>query len=165
MYVEIIERLQEAGVEFVIIGGVAVNLQGYIRYTGDLDIALKLESDNLLKAIDVIMGAGFTTWLPVDPREIADEVTRRDWIEKKEMKALTFKRDKLKVDIVFSLPIQFKDMRRENFRVGRFLYPVPSKEDLVKMKENTGRPMDRIDVDRLKILIELEKEGHGSGSE
>ncbi len=165
LYAEVLSRLLNANVDYLIIGGVAVNLQGYSRLTKDLDLMLKMKSENLLKAVEILLEAGFTTWLPVDPRGIADDATRRDWLENKNMLALSFKRGSLKLDILFSAPIRFEDMHRDNFRIGRFLYPVASKEDLIRLKEVTGRPHDREDVDRLRILINLEKEGHSNGAD
>ncbi|MEK8024305.1 MAG: hypothetical protein AAB229_10920, partial [Candidatus Hydrogenedentota bacterium] len=81
LYAEVLSRLLNANVDYLIIGGVAVNLQGYSRLTKDLDLMLKMKSENLLKAVEILLEAGFTTWLPVDPRGIADDATRRDWLE------------------------------------------------------------------------------------
>lgn len=158
VFAEIISRLQSRGVEFVIIGGTAVNIQGYVRFTNDLDLILKMDSGNLLAAVEILLEEGFKTWLPVDPRGLADEATRKDWLERKNMKALAFRRDEIKVDLVFATPLGYSDLRIENKKAGRFLYPVPSKEDLIRLKEGTGRPQDEDDIRRLRILIDIERE-------
>jgi hypothetical protein len=154
IFAEIISRMQERGVEFVIIGGTAVNIQGYVRFTNDLDLILKMDSRNLLNAVETLLEAGFTTRLPVDPRGIADEETRKDWMENKNMKALSFRRDEIKVDLVFAAPLDYSDLHIENKKAGRFMYPVPSKEDLIRLKEGTGREQDEADIRRLRILID-----------
>ena len=158
LFAEVLNRLLSAEVDFLIIGGIAMNLQGFNRHTDDLDLVLKMESQNLLKAVDVLLETGFTTWLPVDPRGIADDATRREWLEKKNMLALSFKSGDLKIDLVFSIPMKFEEIHREEFKIGRYLYPTASKEDLIRLKEGTGREHDALDVKRLKILIEIEKE-------
>ena len=42
----LLEKLINAGVEFIIIGGYAVNYHGYNRTTGDLDLWIKPDNDN-----------------------------------------------------------------------------------------------------------------------
>jgi predicted nucleotidyltransferase len=44
---QLLRRLSEAGVEFVLIGGLAVNAWGVIRGTKDLDIVVAPDSENL----------------------------------------------------------------------------------------------------------------------
>src|SRR5579859_6848580 len=41
LFINVIEKLQENNVEFLLIGGYAVNYHGYGRYTGDIDFWLK----------------------------------------------------------------------------------------------------------------------------
>jgi len=53
-FLQLIPRLREAGVEFVIIGGVAAIAHGAERNTMDLDIAASMSLDNLQKLIAAI---------------------------------------------------------------------------------------------------------------
>jgi hypothetical protein len=41
----ILERLDEAGVDYIVIGGVAVGFHGYVRATKDLDVEAARSSD------------------------------------------------------------------------------------------------------------------------
>lgn len=50
-YEEIIRKLNDAGVRYAIVGGMAVNLHGHIRMTADLDIIL--EQEDLIKMKEV----------------------------------------------------------------------------------------------------------------
>ena len=45
----ILRELGRNKIKYLIVGGVAVNLHGYDRVTGDLDILLQLEDANLKK--------------------------------------------------------------------------------------------------------------------
>ncbi len=80
-YEEIIRKFNNAGVRHAIAGGVAVNLQGHIRMTADLDILLELEDNNLAKAVITLKESGFVCKVPVDPMGLADSNKRNDWIK------------------------------------------------------------------------------------
>ena len=49
IFKEIFKALNKGGVKYIVVGGVAVNLHGYLRATGDLDILVLLETSNLEK--------------------------------------------------------------------------------------------------------------------
>ena len=55
---ELLRRLVEAGVRFVLIGGLAVNAWGVVRGTKDLDIVADPEIDNLKRLAQVAATAG-----------------------------------------------------------------------------------------------------------
>ena len=56
---KLLEKLINADVEFLIIGGFAVNFYGYNRTTGDLDIWIKPDNSNREKLIQVLEVMGF----------------------------------------------------------------------------------------------------------
>lgn len=45
-YISLWHHLNEHGVKYILVGGVAINLQGYQRYTGDLDLFLEDTMEN-----------------------------------------------------------------------------------------------------------------------
>ena len=51
--------LLDAGVEFMLVGGYAVNFHGYPRYTADMDIWLKPDNDNKQKFTAFLEQMGF----------------------------------------------------------------------------------------------------------
>jgi Nucleotidyltransferase of unknown function (DUF6036) len=157
-YEEIIRKLNNAGVRYAIVGGIAVNLHGHIRMTADLDIILEQEDNNLAKAVTTLKESGFVCKIPVDPLGLADSNTRNDWIKNKNMKALNFYRGIEEVDLVIASPVKYEDAQKKIFTVKDTNYPVVSKEDLIKMKEVTGRDHDKADIRRLKILIDIESD-------
>jgi hypothetical protein len=55
---ELLRRLAEAGVEFVLIGGLAVNAWGVVRGKKEVDVVLSREPDNLKRVADVAVSAG-----------------------------------------------------------------------------------------------------------
>lgn len=46
-----LRALEEAGVQYVTVGGVAVILHGYGRLTGDVDALIALDPENTIKAM------------------------------------------------------------------------------------------------------------------
>jgi hypothetical protein len=46
--------LERAGVRYLVVGGVAVVLHGYLRTTLDLDLVIQLEPDNLDRALTAL---------------------------------------------------------------------------------------------------------------
>lgn len=56
---EILTRLAGGRVRFLVVGGVAVVLQGHPRFTADLDLVLDLDRDNAIKALEILAASGF----------------------------------------------------------------------------------------------------------
>jgi predicted nucleotidyltransferase len=55
---ELLRRLAAAGVEFVVVGGLAVNAWGVVRGTKDVDIVVAPEIENLKRVAEIAVTAG-----------------------------------------------------------------------------------------------------------
>lgn len=55
---ELLRRLGEANVEFVVVGGLAVNAWGVVRGTKDVDVVVAPEIENLRRVAEVAVEAG-----------------------------------------------------------------------------------------------------------
>ncbi|MGN6557323.1 MAG: nucleotidyltransferase [Solirubrobacterales bacterium] len=55
---ELLRRLAAAGVEFVVVGGLAVNAWGVVRGTKDVDVVVALESENVKSLAEVVVAVG-----------------------------------------------------------------------------------------------------------
>ncbi len=55
---DILHALSGARVSFVVVGGVAVVLQGHPRMTADLDLVVDLSVDNVRRTVDVLEHLG-----------------------------------------------------------------------------------------------------------
>ncbi|MEM1056528.1 MAG: hypothetical protein AAGI52_13480 [Bacteroidota bacterium] len=49
----------EKGVEYLLIGGYAVNYYGYVRYTGDLDLWVRPTEENAKRVVEALTAFGF----------------------------------------------------------------------------------------------------------
>jgi predicted nucleotidyltransferase len=160
-YRQIFQALQDAGIRYLVVGGVAVNLHGYRRFTADFDIVLALDPENLEKMTSLMHRMGYIERLPVELKSFADADQLQRWIGEKGVTAYTFhssKRDRLDIDILAGHSLHFE--RYEQCRTlidieGGLKVPVISLEDLIQMKREANRPEDLIDIDALLELKEL----------
>jgi len=161
LYEEILREFQKQKVKYVLVGGIAFNLLGGERATHDMDMLVEMSNGNLAKVVSILRAKGYRVKQPVDPMGIADESTRTDWIENKNMKAFNFyKDDEMKeVDIIIDSPVQYQDAKNDLVRVkiGSLVVPVISIRKLIQMKKNTGRSTDKLDVIMLKKIEILKR--------
>jgi len=159
-YHDVLAALSEGGVRFVVVGGVAVNLQGVPRFTSDLDLALALDGDSLATAARILHGLGLRNRLPVHDEELSRPGVVRAWITERNLRAFTFvdPQDPLReVDIVLASPVPFDEMERtaDRLSAGGLTLVVASIDVLIRMKVGTGRSQDASDVDALRRVQEL----------
>ncbi len=161
LYEEVLKAFQKEKVKYVLVGGFAVNLLGSMRSTADLDILVEMSDSNLERIVKILKKQGYAVKQPVDPIRIADKKTREDWIKNKHMKAFNFyKEDELKeIDIIIESPISFDEAKKRPIiiKVGNLRLPVISIDNLIRMKKNTGRTIDKLDIEELNRIKGLRK--------
>jgi predicted nucleotidyltransferase len=154
-YLGILKRLNEAGVRYVVAGGVAVNLHGVPRMTYDLDLLVELTDDNLVRLVGLLEEWGFKPKVPVRLADLAVEEQRREWIEGKHMKAFCVVNDEWalsEIDILIDTPVGYAAAAENAARLvlGGVEIGVVSIDDLIVMKQGTGRAQDSADVEYLE---------------
>ena len=82
--------LNEESVEYLVGGGIAVNLYGIERATADIDIILNLETENTLKFANVAKNLSLQPRIPVTLDDFLDASTRKAWADSKDMVVLAF---------------------------------------------------------------------------
>lgn len=161
-YLAIFKKLNEAGIEYIVVGGVAINLYGIPRMTYDIDLLLNLKDQNIRKFVQLLNKWGFKPKVPVDIMELGEEDKREDWIRNKHMKAFNLVNPQWaisEIDIVIDSPVDYeKGHERVNYIVLQDVsIPVVSIDDLIKMKEKTGRLQDNADIRYLRELKDEKK--------
>ncbi len=81
----IIAALEAASVRYVVAGGFAVNLHGFLRATQDLDILIDLDPANAALAMATLSACGMQPRVPVAIADFVDAEKRRDWFENRNM--------------------------------------------------------------------------------
>jgi hypothetical protein len=156
----LIKMLADAKVEFVLVGGLAVALQGYQRLTMDVDVVLAMDENNLSKFLLAAKSAGLRPTMPVDLDALANPKLIAQWHREKGMLAFSLRgADAMAtvLDILVQPVVAFADLRRDAtmVAVGSISIPVASIEHLIEMKTGTGRSKDLIDIEELRKIQEL----------
>jgi len=159
IYEEILRGFKKYKVKYVLVGGIAVNLLGYMRSTADMDILVEMSDENLAKIVTLLKKKGYRIKQPVDPMGIADIQTRQHWIKNKHMKAFNFYKDNemKEVDIIIESPVTFEQAKKNivYIKSGDLNLPVISIDDLIKMKKSAHRTVDKLDIEELKYVKKL----------
>lgn len=160
LFEKIFREFNKARLKYMVVGGVAVNLHGYMRFTGDLDILLLLEEKNLAKIDKIMRNLGYGERLPVSVMSLKDEKQVKEWIEKKNLKAYSFfppKDNPMMIDIIIEESLKYKEIEKNKVikKIDNVSIPVVSIDRLVKMKKKAARPQDLSDIEALLHLKDL----------
>ena len=142
--------LTASGVDFAVVGGVAVIANGYVRLTEDLDILVSDAQHNLITLLEVLgrFGEGYA-------RELKPEDFQRQEGSIRIM-------EEFDVDIFTIMQGRVLDdfrpaLRRCELATCSFQHLAP--EHLVQLKQSSWREKDKIDVAAMKEIIERERKG------
>lgn len=89
----LVRALNHAGVRYLVTGGLAVNAHGYLRYTKDADLVIRLLPENILRTFTALTGIGYRPNIPITAEHFADTQLRASWIRDKNMQVLEFLSD------------------------------------------------------------------------
>lgn len=151
---EILRRLVERGVDFVVIGGIAAVLHGSARNTFDLDICFAPDDANLAALGDVLTDVsarlkGVEEHVPFVP----DARTLR------QVELLTLVTTLGELDVLRrpSGAPAYQELRRnaDRYDLGGFNVCVASVDDLIAMKQAAGRAKDLLDIEELEAIKRL----------
>ena len=160
-YEEIFKEFQNKKVKYVVVGGIALNLLGGNRSSFDMDILVEMSDENLKKVVSILKRKGYRAKQPIDPMNIVVKDIRMNWIRGKNMKAFNFykEKDMKEVDIIIDSPVQFEDAKKDYVRVkiGSLTVPVISIKGLIKMKKESDRSVDRLDIEMLSAIQKFKK--------
>ena len=160
----IVRALNEAGVEYLVVGGLAVNAHGFERLTKDVDIVVSLAPQNIIMALKTLEAIGYHMSIPVSMEEFADAGNRDAWRREKNMIVLKMWSDahrRTPIDIFIYEPFVFSDeyVKAEWFDISESLrMPVVRLEALIEMKRHAGRLQDLADIDDLLTIQRIRNE-------
>lgn len=145
---KLLVHLAEGGVDFILVGGLAVTLQGYVRFTEDVDILLSDEPSNIRRFLDVmgVFGEGFARELT--PEDFSDEegaVRIVEEVEECQLDVFTVMSGRKYADVLPDADV---------FEVAGLKIHYASKTSLIRWKERSVREKDRIDAAALRRMME-----------
>ncbi len=146
--------LADRKVEYVTIGGIAVQAHGGQRTTRDLDIAIAISSENVGRLAAALSDLDARVLAPDGRRSRA--VPSAALLGSGDQWHLVSRHGRLDV---MTPPLHlgtFEQLHARAHRVplGDLTVPIASREDLLKMKRAAGRPQDLADVRLLESLDE-----------
>jgi predicted nucleotidyltransferase len=148
---ELLRRLAAARVDFVVVGGLAVNAWGVVRATKDVDVVIAPEAENLKRVAEIAVAAGGHVQqgeaLLGTPISIASALAGGEQV--------AIETDLGRLDIVQGLDgvPSYEDLRSrasEALILG-VTVAVCSMDDLKAMKRAAGRTRDLADLEDLEV--------------
>ncbi len=143
-------ELLDGGVEFILIGGYAVNVHGYVRATHDMDIWLNPDNNNKARLVKVLLRMKF------EPAGI-------DFIEQQNFEApFVFHIGEAPnaVDFITKISgVQYHDADNEKILLplGEKEVPVLHLHHLILSKTGTGRLKDAADIETLQKIAQARR--------
>jgi predicted nucleotidyltransferase len=153
---ELLRRLTEAGVEFVIVGGVAVISHGYVRATLDLDVCYARTPENVRRLVRALA--------PIHPRVrgappdlpfLWDERTLRNGLN------FALETDDGDIDLFGQVTGlgNYDDiaLRADEVELHGARVRLLCLEDLIRSKAAAGRAKDLVDLEALRAIEKLQR--------
>lgn len=151
--------LDDAGVRYLVAGGLAVNAHGFLRFTKDVDLVIKLLPANIERAFAALRALDYRPLVPVTAMQFADPAARETWITQKGMQVLQFWSDRHRetpVDVFVRDPFDFEtEYARALVKpLGPINIRFVSIPALIRMKRAAGRTQDMIDIEHLQMRLD-----------
>ena len=116
----IVRALNAAEVQYLIVGGLAVNAHGYERLTVDVDLVIGLQPENIIRGLRALAEVDYHTSVPVTPEQFADPLLRDEWRREKGMVVLKLWSDshrRTPLDVFIYEPFDFRlEYERASFQ-------------------------------------------------
>ncbi len=161
-YGKVFKALNKAKVKYVVAGGVAVVLYGYPRNTGDLDLVVFLEENNLQKFYNALKSIDYLPKVPVTVEQFKDAKQREKWKKEKGMIVFSFvyRHPPFQlIDMFVNEPIRFSELYKlkKDIHVKGIKIPLINIDHLIKLKKQAGRGKDLDDIEQLNEIKRIEK--------
>lgn len=161
-YLDLFRALHEEAVDYVLVGGLAVNLHGVERATMDVDLVLAMDDANLKRFLGAARRMQLRPSLPVSIESLCDAGQVDQWAREKHMIAFALRAPSPAsptVDVIVRPVVPFEQMHRNRISkdVGGVMLSIAAIDDLVALKTGTGRQKDASDIEALRRVQDLGK--------
>ena len=149
--VELLQALSDGQVQYVLVGGLAVQLHGFLRSTFDIDLVLAMNDGNLSRFIAVAQGYGLVPVIPVPMDSLRNASLIDQWHREKGMLAFALREPHVGgsvVDVLVRSDVPYDRLMANAVAgelFGRKVW-IASIDDLLVMKRIANRPKDQLDV-------------------
>jgi hypothetical protein len=140
-FLDFIKLCNEYEVKYLIVGGFAVGVHGFPRYTKDMDVCVEMSEENADKVLMVMEKFGFKSL----------QLKKEDFLKKDFVTQLGH--EPVRIDIINDMESVTFDEAWKNKKIVK-VENVPVNfigfNELIRVKTNAGRPQDLVDVMKLK---------------
>lgn len=139
-FLEFLGLLEKHRVDYLVVGGYAVGVHGFPRYTGDLDVFVATDPANAERLVAVFSEFGFSSL----------DLTSGDFLQPEIV--VEIGREPMKIQVLTGIDgVTFEGARRDRLllRVGNLDVPFIGLESLLANKAASPRAKDKIDLDEL----------------
>ncbi len=156
-YLDLFRALEQHKVRYLLVGGLAMNLHGVPRTTMDVDLVVALDPANLKAFLVAVEALRLKPVAPVSLNDMLDPARRQQWLKEKNMLVFALRPPEIQgptVDVLIDPPVDVEAaLTRTVWReVQGVRIPLISVEDLIHLKEKSGRAQDRSDIEHLRRL-------------
>jgi hypothetical protein len=154
---ELLQSLSGESVQYVLVGGLAVQLHGYMRSTFDIDLVLAMNDENLVRFIAVAKQYGLVPSIPIPIDSLRNAHQIEQWHREKGMLAFALREPQVGgsvVDILVRPNVPFEQLMA-NAVAGELLAQkiwIASIDDLIAMKRTANRAKDQLDIVALEKI-------------
>ena len=151
-FTDFINLLNQYQVEYMVVGGYAVGYYGYPRYTGDLDIWIRISEGNAAKMLVVLNEFGVS--IP--------GLKKEDFMRENPLSGVHFGREPLRIDILSTIDgVKFEDcyVNRQTTNFDGTSINYIHYNDLKKNKLSSGRTRDKADIEELELKFKNKNNG------
>ncbi len=153
----ILQALRDEGVAFVLVGGFAVQLHGFVRSTLDIDLVVAMDEANLRRVVVVGKRFGLAPVIPAPIDALADVAQLDRWYREKGMLAFALREPGIAgtvIDVLVHPEVPYAELAAQAVPMSLFgkTVAVASIDHLLVMKRAANRPKDRIDVEALEKI-------------
>jgi hypothetical protein len=157
-YLNLFKALKTHEIDYLLVGGLAMNLHGVPRMTMDVDLVIALDSGNVAKLARLAEEFGLYPNVPVKLEDLADGLKREALFAEKNLIALSLICNTPAtptVDIVIHHPLDFEQAyaRAVERDISGTPIMVASIEDMIAMKKAAGREQDLSDITHLERFL------------
>jgi hypothetical protein len=146
-FLDFLKLLESHKVEFVVVGGYAVGVHGFPRYTGDLDVFVAISRENASRLVGVFQEFGFAS-LSLKPEDFLET----DMV-------VEIGREPLKIQVLTGIDgVSFDRCRNDRIiiNVSGTEIPFIGFASLLANKAASPRSKDRIDLEELTRIRDLQ---------
>jgi hypothetical protein len=151
-FLEVISKFEKENVDYVIIGGFAVVLHGLPRLTQDIDIFIRPTEENIDKLRRALKEV-FTD-------SSIDEITLQELNRYPVIRYGT--PEGFNIDLIANIgdAFYFDDVAYEKRHIEGNIVKIATPESLLKMKENTLREVDQLDIKFLREKLKRKSQNN-----